>query len=356
MFIWLFLLWHGIIQIIKAGMEALGMPLKPMLGVDGLIAHSKEKGITFEIISEDEAKDYLGRNNNYFKLSSYRKNYTKFPSGPRKDQYRDLDFAYLIELARIDVEARHILLKMCLDIEHFLKVSLIKAVENNLQAGIGEDGYKIVTDFITDTSGVNFEERAKNISKRSGAISRKIGQNTKNPYCEGLMKKYRGEMPIWVFVEVISFGDLEDLIAFYAAESGWESPIDGKSLDRVRQIRNAAAHNNCIINDLRPEEASERNVSRTPRFITDFVCRAGIGENMRKKKLANRRINQIVHLLYVYDKVVTSENTRNTRLTELYDLLHTRMSMHKDYFAGNGLLTSTHEFFVKLTDSLMDSH
>lgn len=167
MFIWLFLLWHGIIQIIKAGMGALEMPLKPMLGVDGLIAHSKEKGITFEIISEDEAKDYLGRNNNYFKLSSYRKNYTKFPSGPRKDQYRDLDFAYLIELARIDVEVRHILLKMCLDIEHFLKVSLIKAVENNLQAGNGEDGYKIVTDFITDTSGVNFEERAKNISKRS---------------------------------------------------------------------------------------------------------------------------------------------------------------------------------------------
>lgn len=101
------------------------MPLKPMLGVDGLIAHSKEKGITFEIISEDEAKDYLGRNNNYFKLSSYRKNYTKFPAGPRKGQYRDLDFAYLIELARIDVEVRHILLKMCLDIEHFLKVSLI---------------------------------------------------------------------------------------------------------------------------------------------------------------------------------------------------------------------------------------
>ena len=75
-----------------------------------------------------------------------------------------MDFAYLIELARIDVEVRHILLKMCLDIEHFLKVSLINAVENNLQAGNGEDGYKIVTDFITDTSGVNFEERAKNIS------------------------------------------------------------------------------------------------------------------------------------------------------------------------------------------------
>jgi len=83
---------------------------------------------------------------------------------------------------------------------------------------------------------------------------------------------------------------------------------------------------------------------------------AGSAKIWRKKKVQNRRINQIVPLLYVYDKVVTSENTRNTRLTELYDLLHTRMAMHKDYFAGNGLLTSTHEFFVKLTDSLMDSH
>ena len=97
-------------------------------------------------------------------------------------------------------------------------------------------------------------------------------------------------------------------------------------------------------------------MSKTPRFITDFVSSAGIGENMRKKKLANRRINQIVHLLYVYDKVVTSENTRNTRLTELHDLLHIRMSSHKGYFAENNLLTSTHQFFVKITDRLMSTH
>ena len=56
MFIWLFLLWHGIIQIIKAGMGALGMPLKPMLGVDGLIAHSKEKGICL-LYTSDAADD-----------------------------------------------------------------------------------------------------------------------------------------------------------------------------------------------------------------------------------------------------------------------------------------------------------
>ena len=51
------------IKEIEAGGDMI--PLKPMLDVDGLIAHSKEKRITFEIISEDAAKEYLGRNNNY---------------------------------------------------------------------------------------------------------------------------------------------------------------------------------------------------------------------------------------------------------------------------------------------------
>ena len=47
-----------------------------MLSVDDLISHMKEKGILFDIMTEDAAKEYLGKNNNYFKLSSYRKNYS----------------------------------------------------------------------------------------------------------------------------------------------------------------------------------------------------------------------------------------------------------------------------------------
>ena len=215
------------------------MPQKPMLSVQDLIVHSKEKGIQFNSISEAEAQDYLARNNNYFKLASYRKNYPKFTDGPKQGQYENLDFAYLIELARIDVEVRHILLKMCLDIEHFLK---------------------------------------------------------------------------------------------------------------VRQIRNAAAHNSCIINDLNTTQKSS-----APPFITQFAARAGIGETMRRKKLSNQRINQITHLLYVYDQVVTSENTRAMRLSELQALLDQRMLQHQEYFQSNSLLTSTHQYFQKLAHSLAAS-
>ena len=48
---------------------------KPMLNTEQQIEHLKKKGITFNICSEEEAYKYLRYNNNYFKLSSYRKNY-----------------------------------------------------------------------------------------------------------------------------------------------------------------------------------------------------------------------------------------------------------------------------------------
>ncbi|MBU5419593.1 Abi family protein [Acetanaerobacterium sp. MSJ-12] len=327
------------------------MPRKPMLCVDDLIEHSKKKGIRFDIMSEQDAKNYLDSNNNYFKLTSYRKNYAKITTGEKEGQYVGLDFAHLIELARIDVEIRHILLKMCLDIEHFLKVRLIKAVENNTMGSGDEDGYKIVTDFLVDAGRLDFGDRATNISKRSGSISRKIRQNKKNPYCKGLMEKYKSDMPIWAFVEVISFGDLEDLISFYSESTGWEEPVDKMSLDRVRQIRNAAAHSNCIINDLRPS----KTLVKTPLFITQFVSKAGIGEHIRGKKLSNGVINQIVHLLYVYSTIVTSENTRQTRLSEVKELFNTRLVQHHEYFADNELLKSSYEFFYKLISSLLIS-
>ncbi len=326
------------------------MITKPMLCVEDLIAHAKAKGIIFAHITEAEAEEYLDKNNNYFKLTSYRKNYPKYIGGPRAGQYCSLDFAYLIELARIDVEIRHILLKMCLDIEHFMKVSLIKAIENDVRAG-REDGYRVVVDYLIGAETTDFGARAGVISRRAGAISRKIAQNKKNPYCEGLMEKYQAEMPIWAFVEVISFGDLTDLAQYYTAVSGWEAPVDFQSLDRVRQIRNAAAHNNCMINDL----TASAEPSKTPRFITQFVSEAGVSRAMREKKLSNRRINQIVHLLYVYDKVVTSHNTRSTRLAELGTLLHVRMREHGDYFTSNLLLTSTYDFFQKLFEKINDS-
>ena len=48
---------------------------KPFLSIDDQVTHLKSKGVTFNLVTEEEAEDYLQNNNNLFKLSSYRKIY-----------------------------------------------------------------------------------------------------------------------------------------------------------------------------------------------------------------------------------------------------------------------------------------
>ena len=317
-----------------------------MLSVEQLVAHLKDKGVKFSIMSEAEAIKYLSQNNNFFKLSSYRKNYSKYTDGEHVGKYENLDFAYLIELARIDVEIRHILLKMCLDIEHFLKVHLITFVENRVIEGTGEDGYKIVLNYLADAHNTNEQDKQAKSKIRSEKFEKKIKQSQHNPYCGNLISKYQHNMPIWALVEIIAFGDLLDIIDFCVENYSMTLPIDRACLDRVRQIRNATSHNNCIINDL---NSSPKKIN-TPPFITTFVSSAGVSKNAREKKLSNPRINQIVHLFYAYKIIVTSQNTRTIRINELKDLLNNRVLNHAEYFKPNTILTSTYDFFIKLLE------
>lgn len=78
------------------------------------------------------------------KLAAYRANYEKCPDGKRQGQYKKLDFGYLKGLSTIDMYLRYLIIEMCLDIEHAIKVRLIDDVTNNLV----EDGYDIVRKFI----------------------------------------------------------------------------------------------------------------------------------------------------------------------------------------------------------------
>ena len=195
------------------------------------------------------------------------------------------------------------------------------------------------------------KDRAEISSKRSGSFYRKMTSNTKNPYCVGLVNKYADDMPVWACVELMSFGDLKDLIEYYANQTGWVLLVDIQSLDRVRQLRNACAHGNAIINDLAPVSGNPMK-SKAPPFITSFVINAGISKTSRDKKLSNPRVSQIVHLLYVYDRLVISTNTRTIRLEALNRLINERIPENKDFFQSNTLLTSTYHFFRKIVETI----
>lgn len=72
---------------------------KPILTIEQQIEHLKQKGVAFELCSEEEAADYLRDKCNFFKLASYRKLFSKYEGGPRDGRYVDLDFGQL-RLAR----------------------------------------------------------------------------------------------------------------------------------------------------------------------------------------------------------------------------------------------------------------
>lgn len=99
---------------------------KPRLSLDEQIQHLKGKGILFNIMDEGSAKQYLKYNNNYYKLTSFRKNYDKHPDGENKGKYIRLEFAYLVDVLIIDMRLRYRIVEIALDIEHHTKLQFLR--------------------------------------------------------------------------------------------------------------------------------------------------------------------------------------------------------------------------------------
>lgn len=101
---------------------------KLKLTVEEQIQDMVDKNIQFELYSKEDAKKFLKYNNYYFKLKSYARNYN---INPRTKKYYNLDFAYLVELSKLDMYIRKIILELSLDVEHYLKVRLMNDLSDN---------------------------------------------------------------------------------------------------------------------------------------------------------------------------------------------------------------------------------
>lgn len=103
-----------------------------------LINHLSDKNVTFNKISKGQAITFLDKNNYYYKISAFRKNFKKI-----NGKYVNLDFGYLQDLASIDMKLRNTLLEISINVEHFIKVELSRQINNNTS----EDGYRIIQEF-----------------------------------------------------------------------------------------------------------------------------------------------------------------------------------------------------------------
>lgn len=305
---------------------------KPILNIEEQIAYLKSKGVRFEIMNEEDAKEYLSFHNNYFKLTAYRKNYNKHPDGEKKGQYINMDFAYLVDIAVIDMHLRYEIVHMALNIEHFVKLQLLrKVVEFN------EDGYQIVQDYIEQLSDTQRE-------RFDGEIARNKG----NIYCGDIIDKYEGKYPIWALIEIISFGRLVSLYGFCAERFDDRDMNDNYyRLLTCKEIRNASAHSNCILNDLRAESSTHKTNGSVTAELMRIV---GMKPNFRKNRMSNARIQQIVTFLYMHNKLVTSEGVRSAVREELCNVLK-RMYKNIDYYQDNPQIKNTFDFLKIVIDN-----
>ena len=317
---------------------------KPKQTAPQLIAKMKSKGITFKYTTEEKAADYLTDKNNYLRTAAYRKNFQKYNNGSNIGKYINLDFSYLQELSTIDMHFRFLISKMCSDIEHDLKVRMLKDIENDPST----DGYDIVNTFLSQNSYIVGKLEATSVSPFTSDLIHKYFtiQRVYNPQKrknENKITDYT-DCPAWVLLEMLTFGDFIRFYEFYYSTRTY-TKISSPIINLVKSLRNGVAHNNCILADL------AHGTSRAPAEISQTIAKIpSISTKQRQKKLSCRPMLEFIALLYTYNLIV-SNKVKYHRTRELKNLFYNRMAEKKAFFQKNELIKSNYEFVRKIIES-----
>ncbi len=321
---------------------------KPKQNAQQLVKKMKfEKGITFKYTSEAEAENYLTNINNYLRTAAYRKNYQKHSKGIHTGKYISLDFAYLQELSTIDMHFRFIISKMCSDIEHDLKVKMLKDIESDSST----DGYDIIKSFLSQNTYIIGKLEATSASPFTRDLIHKYFtiqrvNNLSKQKTENKITAY-DDCPAWVLLEMLTFGDFIKFYEFYYSTRTFPK-LSTPVINLVKSLRNGVAHNNCILVDL------AHGTSRAPREISQEVAKIkSINSNQRQKKLSCRPMLEFTSLLHVY-KLIVSDKVKYHRINELKELFFNRMLEKKEFFKNNELIKSNYEFACKIISSFFN--
>lgn len=301
--------------------------LPPKLSIPQQITHMKGKGISFSIYSEAAARTFLAEDNYYFKLKAYAHNFDRYKDPEKNNRYINLDFAHLVDLSKIDAEFRKVILNMCLDLEHYLKVRML-----NHCTMVDEDGYEIVRKLFAMQPDLKEE------------IEKKVNTST----CHQIIAKRKDAWAIWSVVELISFGPFIDLYNLFYSSYEFENDCRGY-LYAIKMIRNAAAHNNCLLNQMRapysrpisPSYELRNTINRISSYKPDRVT----------QQLQNPTTHDFLALVIVYSKIVP-KSSRTKGLDAAKALFNVRMLENKDYYAKQQGLINTYRFVAEILNKL----
>lgn len=371
------------------------------------IGHMRKNGITFNIVTEEEAACFLAQNNFFFKLKAFDKNFDKYKSddNPKCGQYIHLDFAYLIDLSRKDALLRELVLDLALDLEHYLKVAVNRVLmestirtdeiiekfldfsrtkslrqiadtplnEADKMAAIELQG--LSAEFIRVFSeGKNTDGLAPiqnkiydiayqlNRGNDCGHIEKSVRHLGASFYSRQLVEKY-GSIDVmrpWHFMEMASFGDFITFYKFLFFDSPEREQLEfctacsndvqnAKKIKRLlfpaKALRNAAAHNDCLLNSLKYR--SSKPIKPIYTYLLD-ICRTQ--EPIIDKSWRTPVAHDCSALLICYDLIVPSGETKKRAACKMKEASD-RLSTNLAYYERQDEVYSALVLLIRLTDS-----
>ena len=140
--------------------------------------------------------------------------------------------------------------------------------------------------------------------KRYPGIKTDIEKKKAASVCYDLITKYENDFALWNVVEVLSFGDFIKLYQVYYEKYDDKSSFS-KAIFPISLLRNAAAHNNCLLNSLaRPYSVKIKPNGKLTRIVSKIP---GIGKRDLRSKMSNPIVHDFVLLIYIFDEIIESE-------------------------------------------------
>ena len=349
-----------------------------------------KKDVAFNLMDEEAAVRFLSNRNYFFKLKAFAKNYEKrFKEGDGKGRYIGLEFAYLVELSRVDRQLRDLVLRLTLDIEHCLKVRINrgamaegcdpcelaeKYLDYSRNNAIKEQVSKMDADGASKTfarirsvmDGVGEGLDPASAVAIANELEGVLGEITfgrdpdhvrssyaamgTSPYSKGIVEKYgEADMPYWCLMELISFGPL---IGFYKAcfrKGGFLDSSEERAtlkaasnlLRRVQTLRNAAAHGDCLLNGL-SNYVRSKSASGVKKALQ---VREGLAGDVVNQVSSVAVAMDLAAVLMCYDIFVPEGYTRSSAADELRAFAK-RAAEKKDWFEKNYAIKSFIDYVV----------
>lgn len=305
---------------------------QPKLTFQGMLQHFEGKNVKFDFISKEEAVDFLQTKNYFFRLTSYRTNFTKDRTG----KYINLDFSMLRDLSVIDFQLRKFVLNIALSIEHNLKTTLLKLITNDPN----EDGYTIIQDFLNHSS-LHENELWGHARKEENTLTYSMYQ------------KYKDKPPVWVIFEIISFPHLVRFAEFYEQTRNQNLDVKIKKtipyLKFVKFLRNGAAHNNPLIRELKGKDFHYSQAEAKLNDVRNFARKAKGIHPKHYKYLKNKTIHHLVATLFVYDSLNESIEAKRHTYRELQEFVERCRKNKKMYNESHNQIVAMYIFIKKIS-------